>query len=86
MSAEASTVLRSVAQSFLDQDKPLQAIRCLEALCLANQSAYPEQEAGIHFEASSLFCRMSFRTKESRNPKTSYILALIVPWFCCKMI
>ena len=50
MSAEASRLLKTVAQSFLDQDRPLQAIRCLEALCLASRTDYPEQEAGLHCE------------------------------------
>lgn len=50
MSAEAILLLKTVAQSFLDQDKPLQAIRCLEALCLAPRSDYPELEAGLHYE------------------------------------
>ena len=50
MSAEATLLLKTVAQSFLDQDRPLQAIRCLEALSLAQSSDYPEQEAGFHCE------------------------------------
>ena len=54
MSAEASLVLKTVAQSFLDQNRPLQAIRCLEALCLTPCSDFPEQEAGLHCEVRKI--------------------------------
>ena len=71
MSGDGTELLKAVAHSFLEQNRPLQAIRCLEALCLAPGSKYPEQEAWMHFEVyrnlvSSSLC-YEVKCKASRH-------------------
>jgi hypothetical protein len=53
MASGACGVLMRVAKSFLEQNSPLQAIKCLEAICLSNTTEYPEMEAEILLKVRS---------------------------------
>lgn len=63
LKAQVGDVLIATAQSYRKQRKPLQAIRCLEALCQDPTSLYPEQEALIRLEVRDPKCLSSAQNK-----------------------
>jgi len=47
MTSGARDALLRVANSFLEQDRPLHAIKCLEAICMSKKTEFPEMEAEV---------------------------------------
>ena len=48
--ASTSEVLITVADSFIDQGKPLEAIKCLLAIFLSPTAEFPQREAEIRLK------------------------------------
>lgn len=45
MASDTYKVLVTIADSFEEQGKPLEAIKCLEAICKSEKAEYPQLEA-----------------------------------------
>ena len=54
MTSGARTALLQVANSFLEQNRPIQAIKCLEAIRLSSKTDFPEADAELLLKVGTL--------------------------------
>lgn len=50
MASKVCRVLVTVADSFVEQGKPLEAIKCLQAVLISGKAEYPQLEADIRLK------------------------------------
>ena len=79
MVSETFRVLLSVADSFLAQDSPLEAIKCLQAITQSSTTDLPQVEAEIRLKVPSAFKSFYFNTDWSciASNVSHFILSLV---------